>query len=558
MEKCTVPCKNAKLYYVSIIPVVVGIITFLIIYGLTPLNVTNDNWIMSGYDEFDIFQHYAGWLAFRNSKWAFPLGMADQMAVGVGTIISFTDSIPIVAIIFKLFRNVLPETFQYFGLFTLTCYILQSIAAFKILMLETEDVIYSTIGTLLFSFAPVFLERAFRHTALGAQWLILFSIYLYLKYCIQEHKNVYLYFMILEVLAIGIHPYFLPMVGCFVLLCVIRDVRKKYYYSIIYLFAIQIITCLFGYVIGALGSGVEVYRTGYGYYSMNLNAMINPSSCGQYTWSSILKPLSQTLGNYDGFNYLGAGVLLLGIVVVLLIFFMRQDKLVFGMVKRQIFLVGICIILTCFAISNVVTYSDRILFTVPFPEFLSNVCSIFRASSRMFYPVYYIIFLTLIILLWRILKDEKKKCAYAVLGFIVLLQIFDLHRCIMEKHRFMNEKASYVSYIDDMKLKEIGENAESILLEEIEPIYKITLPVWAFKNNMATYYSVANSGDYGVTNNLSDELLAEVKETGNIGKNVIVTNNSEIVDLYDQYENISVYNIDDIYFIYNNGENEMD
>ena len=43
--------------------IAVGFIVFGIIYGFGPLNVTNDKWIMSGYDESDIIQHYAGWCA---------------------------------------------------------------------------------------------------------------------------------------------------------------------------------------------------------------------------------------------------------------------------------------------------------------------------------------------------------------------------------------------------------------------------------------------------------------------------------------------------------------
>ena len=44
--------------------IVIGLFAFWIIYGFGPLDVTNDRWIMSGYDESDIIQHYAGWVAF--------------------------------------------------------------------------------------------------------------------------------------------------------------------------------------------------------------------------------------------------------------------------------------------------------------------------------------------------------------------------------------------------------------------------------------------------------------------------------------------------------------
>lgn len=289
------------------LPIMIGIFSFVSIYGLYPVDVTNDRWIMSGYDEADIIQHYAGWLAYRNADWKFPLGMAENMAVGTGTIISFTDCIPLVAIIFKVFRESLPETFQYFGIYTLVCYILQSIAAFKVLKFETESNIYSAIGTVLFSFAPILMERAFRHTALGSQWLVLFSIYIYLKHRRKRSYKTYISFVFLEVLAIGIHPYFLPMVIIFGFLCTVDDIKTGDYISVIWLLGIQVITYIFGVIIGVLGSGVDSSRGGYGYYSMNMNAVINPTSIGNYVWSALLRTRPQTLGNYDGFNYLGGG-----------------------------------------------------------------------------------------------------------------------------------------------------------------------------------------------------------------------------------------------------------
>ena len=50
---------------------------------------------------------------------------------------------------------------------------------------------------------------------------------------------------------------------------------------------------------------------------MNLNALINPSSRGGYTWSRLLPQQPQATGQYDGFNYLGLGVLILVAVALL-------------------------------------------------------------------------------------------------------------------------------------------------------------------------------------------------------------------------------------------------
>ena len=55
----------------------IGVLSFLVVYGVTPLDPTRVNWIGLGYDEWDIQQRYAGWMAYRNSDWRFPLGDAN-------------------------------------------------------------------------------------------------------------------------------------------------------------------------------------------------------------------------------------------------------------------------------------------------------------------------------------------------------------------------------------------------------------------------------------------------------------------------------------------------
>lgn len=534
--------------FLLIIPIMIGMIAFLVIYGRYPLNCTKDNWILSGYDENDIMQHYSGWIAYRNSSWRFPLGMAEEMAVGSGTIISYTDSIPIVAILFKLIRNILPETFQYFGIYTLACYVLQSVAAFKITKMKTQSNIYAVMASVLFSFSPILMERAFRHTALGSQWLILFSIYVYLKYRDEKSLKKYAWYLLLEILAVGIHPYFLPMVAVFALLCTVYDVKGHQYIAAVYFVCVQGITCLFGVLIGALGSGSSISRSGYGYYSMNLNAIVNPVSCGQYTWSSLLKVHPQILGNYDGFNYLGFGILFLAINVLMTIFLLKKQSLLCQMVRNNAFLIAASVLLVCFAVSNVVTFNEK-SFTIPLPPAFIRFCGIFRASSRMFYPVYYLFWIFLIILFWKMLEKDRKRYLYSVFLLVIVLQIFDIHGCIVEKHTAMNEKAGFSSYIENAELSQIAKNVDCILLDAYEGDIKL-MAVYASKNHMSTYFSAANSGNYDETNRLSEEILTNIKEGGEIGTNLIVTTDQETADFYRQRNDVDIYEIGITNFIY--------
>ena len=108
----------------------IGLICFCVIYGTKVLNPGYVDWILSG---GDLTQHYLGWVAYRASDWHFPIGMVDTLAYPYQTSIIFTDSIPLFAVIFKALSPILPETFQYFGLWGVCCFVLQGVCACRII-----------------------------------------------------------------------------------------------------------------------------------------------------------------------------------------------------------------------------------------------------------------------------------------------------------------------------------------------------------------------------------------------------------------------------------------
>ncbi len=533
-----------------IFPVFIGVISFLLIYGVVPLDPQNDAWIMAGYDETDIIQHYSGWLAFRDSAWRFPLGMAEKMAVGDGTIISYTDSIPWVAIFFKLFRRSLPATFQYFEIYTLFCYILQAIAAYKILFFKTADKTYSMIGTLLFSFAPIFIERAFRHTALGSQWLILSSIAVYLRHRERASKHTYVSYLILGVLAIGIHPYFLPMIFCFSLLCTYKDVRERKWQSVGAFLAGLAVTYLAGCMIGVLGREVNVSREGFGYYSMNLNAILNPTSRGGYDWSSLLKVHPQILGNYDGFNYLGAGILVLTIMVMVIMFETGTWKRVLILSKKELPLLLVMSILVAYAVSNVGTFNAHVLFTCPLPESMLKLCGIFRASSRMFYPIYYMLYIVLLLLLWRWKGYVGRRKVLIMLSLVVSVQFLDIYQVILQKHQMMGRNAKCISLLQDETLAEVAQKRDALVLDGFEWDKRRVVATWALKNGLDTYFSTANSGSFSICASEKEKLLRSIFADRDLGDTIIATTDIATLLKYLRLPCISAYIYDDVYYIY--------
>lgn len=533
----------------ALFPVIWGGVCFLILYGITPLDVSNDKWIMMGYDESDIIQHYSGWLAFRNSDWAFPIGMAKDMAVGTGTYISFTDSIPWVAILFKIVRNLLPKTFQYFGIYTLLCYVLQSVAAYKILFYKTKDLLFSSIGMAFFSFSPILMERAFRHTALGSQWLILFAIFIYIKHRDKYERRNYFGFLGLMVLAIGIHPYFLPSIGVWILLALIEDIKRRNFKAAIYFAAIMVITYGVGCLIGVLGTGISSSRDGFGVFSMNLNAILNPMSCGGYAWSTFFKTHAQILGNYDGFNYLGAGVVF-GIIVLIALFLLEEDRATaLSGLKRNIFVLLALLLCTMFAVSNVVTWNEKILLTIDLPQCLLEICGIFRASSRMFYPVYLCIYICLLYGVWRyainkgIGRARNKRNGYVILAILLAIQLYDLHCCVIQKHTNMVQNSAYQEWNDE-ELKNIFEENRYLLIDNCDAVNQRKLAVAALKNGCKLYFSTANSGSYEETYTRGSQLIEEIRNGGDMDGCVIATQDYETAQIYSDrniYEHSGVY-----------------
>ena len=102
----------------------VGLVLFYKIYGYGVIGITNVEWLLSG---GDLTRSYLGWVSYRNSPWHFPLWLTDNLITGESVSILYTGSAPLLAIIFKLFRSILPVHFQYFGLYGLLCFILQSL-----------------------------------------------------------------------------------------------------------------------------------------------------------------------------------------------------------------------------------------------------------------------------------------------------------------------------------------------------------------------------------------------------------------------------------------------
>lgn len=536
----------------------IGVLAFLTLYGTVPLDVTNDAWLMAGYDEPDILQHYAGWLAYRASPWRFPLGLAEKMGVGDGTIISYTDSIPWVAVFFKLLRGVLPATFQYFGLYSLLCYMLQGAAGYLLVRYKTGSRPYAVLSSVFFCFSPILIERALRHTALASHWLVLFSILVYLMHRDQPRAVNWAWLTLLEVLAIGIHPYFLPMVVCFSALCLLAELGRRRFWAAAAFLGQQAATVFAGFILGVFGRGDSVPRSGFGHYSMNLNAPFNPRSLGGYSWSRTLPPLPQILGNYDGFNYLGLGMLLLVLLVAVLCLYRlgKKGPARWGVLARTLlqngWLLLACLGMTLFALSNVVTCGDEVLLEYPLPQAVLKLCNIFRASGRIFYPVYYLVFLAGLCLLWRLWPAlHTRRGACAVCTLLCAVQLWDMGGMMTQKRNWMREHVLYQSILTEPELREAAGVGSCLIWDDVSGPEMRYYSVWGLKNGLDLYFSVAKNNGFQNCARISDGMVEVIRQTHQLGDAILLTRSQERSEEYSQYPNVKVLpRSDGLYLVY--------
>lgn len=420
--------KNEKRPLLFLLGACLGLLAFLVVYGVAPLDVTQDAFCRGGYLEKDIQQHYAGWLFYRQSALSFPLAVTPSVNAPQGLSVAYTDSIPLLAVLCRPLANAFGGTFQYFGWFTLACFALQGGFGACLCSLFTPSMIRSLAGSLLFITSPILYERTFRHTSLGAQWIVLAALYLYFRLR-RENRSLSAGLFLINAFAIGIHPYFLPMTYAITLALLLeQSIRtKRWLRSLVFLLANLAATLLVGALLGFFyGTATSGGQALYGYFSMNLNALWNPAGVNGTVYSHFLPAQNQVNGNYDAFAYLGLGVL-----IALPIALFSTGRKLLRHIREHWALCLVCGILTLFAISNVVTANGVTLFTIPLPGKIIQLCSVFRSGGRLFWPVYDLLVLSAFVGVSRLPQ------ATVFTALLVIVQILDVSPGLWQRHTDM-------------------------------------------------------------------------------------------------------------------------
>ena len=457
----------------------IGIAVFLAVYGAVPLDVTNDAFCRGGFIEKDIQQHYAGWLFYRQNALGWPLGVTQAVNAPYGVSVAYTDSIPLLAVLCRPSAAALGGTFQYFGWFTLACFALQGGFAALLCGLFADGLFAPLAGALVFAASPVLIERAFRHTSLGAQWLVLAALYCYFA-CKRQGRFASRGLFVINILAVGIHPYFLPMTYAVTLALLLEYAvsKRNLLRPALFLGGNMACTVLLGWALGLFyGTSTSGGQALYGYFSMNLNALWNPMGINGVLYSRLLPAQNQVNGNYDAFAYLGLGVLAaLPIVLVL------ARKRLAALICRHWALCAVCAVLTAFAVSNVITANGVTLAALPLPASLIKLFSVFRSGGRLFWPVYYLLMLAAFAGLTRLPRGVFWVTLFAA------AQLWDVSPALIQRHDAMQSAQTTDEFPTEMtsdfwRAAARYEHIESVQGMQADSLH---LALWAADNGMTT------------------------------------------------------------------------
>jgi hypothetical protein len=419
-----------------------GIAAFVAVVGLGIVNPRNVSWLLA---DFDMTLEYLGWAFYRYGPWTFPIGLNPNFGLDISSSIIYSNSMPLFAMVFKPISGLLGEPFQFWGVWILVCFVLQAVMAWKLLGLITRDVWIQTFATGLLLFSPPMFSQIGFHNSTVGHFPILAALYLILRPA--QNKRV-LWWSLLLPCTLMIHPYTFAMLVA-LWLADLGDkllIQKKLnILQVLFEMACAFTTTfLIAWQAGYFMS-VSPGETGFGMYRMNLLALFDPSGFDAKNWSFLFSlPWVKNNNNYEGFVYLGLGLLIIVLLALPMVF--RHGQYLMKAVRSHPFIVLCLVCLTLFALSNNIGIGPWTL-TIPLSPELFSIASILRASARMFWPVFYVIS---IVGLYFFIRFYPKKMTTLILGLALAAQIADTSGAWLEIKRKINHaSAQPVSSLSD-------------------------------------------------------------------------------------------------------------
>lgn len=367
------------------------------------LDITNVGWALNGKDWGQNALGLAAYL--RQGTW--PGGWTPLILSPEGVHLLMMDSNPLLGLLLRPFAGwLLPPGVQFVGWVLLVNLLLHVWFAWLLVRDRAPSTAAALAGTALLSLLPTLYNR-YPHSNLAAHWLILWALWLFV-----ERRRGWGQWLALIAVAGLIHSYLLLMVLAIWASAVLREIgtrgdRKGAFASLAATTGLGVALALYhGLTDRPVSTGT------YGSFPMALDALWNPV----VSTDSVFLPASMYSPNqgFEGFQYLGAGLLLL--VAVALVTSVGRRPGCGGM----IWLAPAFLVLTLVAVTDVVVIGDRRLLHARPPQGVIDALDLVRASGRLFWPVAYAIVYAAILAIYRLPK------AGLMLAAALVVQVADM------------------------------------------------------------------------------------------------------------------------------------
>jgi hypothetical protein len=483
----------------------VGTVVFIYATGGRIIDPTNRDWLMLG----DSAQHYLGWAFFRDTpllQW--PIGANPKLGLDFASSIVFTDSIPLAAFVFKPLNVVLPETFQYLGVWIWLCFVLQAYFGVRLLAHRVADRSLCGLGAALIVLAPVLsyrlVHQGYGHIALVSHFVILAALDFYF-----DERGSVRKWAILICCVLLIQAYFVPMVIAIWIASMvsrrlaIRDVARQ---VAIVLGSLGIVAVVSGFA--SLGGRLFVgdssvtpedfpYR-----FRWQPMALVDSATDFSTGWSHVMADQLELFGDVEGFTYLGSGLLLVVLPAVVLSMLRKRSGtvstrdvvVVLGivaacalLVPSRLFSTGIAVMLfvvvAVFAGRSIRERRHRALlvaalllgvysmtmrpgvgrrtfFEYDLVPVLEQFTQTFRTHARSSWVLYYVVLLALVVL---VATRLPRRLAIGVLALAIVVSVVDSNPAMSQvRHRFTSQPV-WVNQLDDPMWEEVAQGRDSII-----------------------------------------------------------------------------------------------
>jgi hypothetical protein len=402
------------------------VLIFSLSFGLwfiTPGNVwpTSVGWLNHG--DMAFYQYM--WQYFRETpilQW--PITAVNSYGDGWGMVLGGGLVLP--HLFFKIFSPVLPEQFQFFGLWSLANFGLQGMFAERLFARFNLGYLERILGAVSIVFAPVFLFRfGMTHPELAAQWLILAAL---LGYFSADNRRSLISIYCLCVGALLVQIYLFAMIFLIAMATLVkRYTLSERTRSQVFTLGIQSITLvvLSGSVAWILGIlNYSGSARGLGFFRLNVLAFFNPGYGFSESFSRLrdeippLRTRTFFAQEGEGFAYLGF-VGLCGVVALVLFSRKWSTRQNWEILAPLLIVAGFLFLV---AVSNRIAIVRREI-VLPLPQSFIEARQVFRAATRFSWVAYYLILVLGWVGLCRLLRQVR--IAPLLLAGVVLMSGID-------------------------------------------------------------------------------------------------------------------------------------